>query len=97
MTGFTRDALADGLRFLAALARFLGAPMPVDAMRAEVRGRFAQREARFLDATRLALAVPDSAYARLLRHAGCASDEVAEASRARGVEGALAMLYRAGV
>ncbi len=97
MTGFTRDDLAVGLRFLAALPRFLRTPMTLEAMRAEVRGRFAQREARFLDATRLALAIPDSPYARLLRHAGCAIDEVAEASRARGVEGALAMLYRAGV
>jgi len=54
MTGFTRDDLAVGLRFLAALPRFLRTPMTLEAMRAEVRGRFAQREARFLDATRLA-------------------------------------------
>lgn len=97
MAGLTRDDLSVGLRFLSALPRFLRTPMPVEAMRAEVRDRFARRDARFLDALSLAVAIPGSPYARLLGHAGGSIGDVAEAVRRDGVEGALATLYRSGV
>jgi hypothetical protein len=97
MAGLTRDDLSVGLRFLAALPRFLRTPMTLDAMRATVRDRFARRETRLLDAVGMALAIPGSPYARMLGHAGCTIGDVAEAVRRDGVEGALATLYRAGV
>ncbi|CAG0968560.1 hypothetical protein BURK1_01098 [Burkholderiales bacterium] len=91
------DDLAVGLRFLAALPRFLRTPLPMGAMRAIVRERFAQRDERFLARFAEALRLPGSPYARLAEHAGCGEGDVASSVRRDGVEGALAMLYRAGV
>lgn len=86
-----------GLRFLAALPRFLRTPLAPEAMRAIVRDRFARRDARFLATVDRALRLPGSPYARLFAHAGCTAADVAAAVRRDGVEGALAMLFRAGV
>lgn len=97
MTGLTRDDLSVGLRFLAALPRFLRTPSTVDSMRAEVRDRFARRDARFLAAVDLALAIPGSPYARLFAHAGVASGDLPGLVRRDGVERTLVTLYRAGV
>lgn len=93
----SRDDLTTGLRFLAALPRFLRTPLSCDAMRAILRERFERREARFLAAVDLALAIPGSPYARLFAHAGCTAGDVAELAARDGVEGALAALLRAGV
>lgn len=97
MATLRRDDLTVGLRFLAALPRFLRTPLSLEAMRATLRGRFELREARCLAAIELALAIPGSPYARLFGHAGCAVGDVAGALRRDGVEAALATLYRAGV
>ncbi len=97
MPPFSRDDVAVGLRFLAALPRFLRTPLSLDAMRAIVRERFARREARFLACVARARALPGSPYARLLDHAGCTQEDVAAAVRRDGVEGALATLHAAGV
>ncbi|MEO8487758.1 MAG: hypothetical protein ABI585_15640 [Betaproteobacteria bacterium] len=86
-----------GLRFLAALPRFLRTPLAIGAMRVIVRERFAHREARMLATVDRALRLPGSPYARLFAHAGCAAGDVASAVRRDGVEGALATLYRAGI
>lgn len=92
-----RDDVAVGLRFLAALPRFLSTPLSIDGMRAIVRERFVRREARFLACVARARALPRSPYVRLLDHAGCTEGDVAAAVRRDGVEGALAALYAAGV
>ena len=86
-----------GVRFLAALPRFLRTPLALDTMRATVRDRLADRGARLISTVERALRAPSSPYARLFAHAGCTSGDVATAVRQEGVEGALAMLYRAGV
>ena len=44
----SRDDLTVGIRFLAALPRFLRTPLSIGEMRAIVRDRFARREVRFL-------------------------------------------------
>ena len=93
----SRDDLAVGLRFLAALPRFLRTPLPIGEMRAIVRDRFDRRETRFLERFAEACDLHDSPYARLMDHAGCTRDDVAASVRSEGVEGALAMLYAAGV
>lgn len=97
MTFVSRDDATVGLRFLAALPRFLRTPLSLEAMRASLRERFERREARFLAAVDLALAIPGSPYARLFAHAGCTAADVAVLAAREGVEGALAALFRAGV
>lgn len=86
-----------GLRFLAALPRFLRTPLSLEAMRAIVRDRFARREMRFAATVDRALRLPGSPYARLFAHAGCTAGDVASAVRRDGIEGALGALFRAGV
>jgi len=95
--GLSRDDLSVGLRFLAALPRFLRTPLAIGEMRTIVRERFARRAARFLARFSEACGLPGSPYARLMAHAGCTPDDVAASVRRDGVEGALAMLYAAGV
>jgi len=93
----SRDDLTIGMRFLAALPRFLRTPLAVDEMRTIVRDRFARRQARFLARFADACRAPGSPYARLMDHAGGTQDDVAASVRRDGVEGALAMLHAAGV
>lgn len=68
MRGFPgfRDDVAVGARFLAALPRFLRTPQSIEAMRADVRERFARREEHFLERFAEALQLPGSPYARLM-------------------------------
>jgi hypothetical protein len=91
------DDLRVGLRFLAALPRFLRTPLSIDAMHAIVRDRYARREERLLACVGRALRIPGSPYARLFAHAGATEGDFAASVRRDGVEGALAALYRAGV
>ncbi|MBK7331311.1 MAG: hypothetical protein IPI87_02450 [Betaproteobacteria bacterium] len=93
----SRDDLTVGMRFLAALPRFLRTPLSIGEMRAIVRDRFARREARFLARFAEACSLPGSPYARLMDHAGCTVEDVAASVRRDGVEGALATLHAAGV
>jgi len=97
MAGLTGDDLRVGLRFLAALPRFLRSPFSLEQARAEVRQRFEQRAARFLDRVTEACRVPDSPYAKLLGHAGCTLPDLRDRVAREGVEGALQELLRAGV
>lgn len=97
MAMLSRDDLSVGLRFLAALPRFLRTPLSVGEMRAIVRDRFERREARFLARFAEACRLPGSPYARLMDHAGCTEADVAAWVRREGVEGALSTLHRAGV
>jgi hypothetical protein len=92
-----RDDWRVGLRFLAALPRFLRSPLALDEMRAIVRDRFTRREALFLATVDRALRLAGSPYERLFAHAGCDACDVASAVRTDGVEGALSVLYRAGI
>lgn len=91
------DDLRVGLRFLAALPRFLRTPLSTDAARAIVRQRFERRTERFLGRVSDACRAPDSPYARLLDHTGCTLDDVRERVGREGIEGTLAALLRAGV
>ncbi len=91
------DDLRVGLRFLAALPRFLRTPLSIDQARAIVRERFAQRDQQFLDRLADACGGRDSPYAKLLAHAGVRFDDIRELVAREGVEGTLATLLRAGV
>ena len=62
----SRDDLTVGMRFLAALPRFLRTPLSIAGMRAIVRDRFARREARLLARFAEACGLPGSPYARLM-------------------------------
>jgi hypothetical protein len=92
-----RDDLGVGLRFLAALPRFLRTPRTIDDMRTVVRERFRDRESHFLARVAEALDLPESPYARLMTHAGCTIHDVADMVSRDGIEAALLQLYRAGV
>ena len=90
--------LRAGLRFLAALPRFLRTPIDPPRARALVRQRLAARDTDFLTLVRQAVhAHPRSIYRALLRHAGCEAGDLERLVRADGVEGALGVLARAGV
>ena len=91
------DDLRVGLRFLAALPRFLRTPLSIDAMRSIVDDRHARREERLLACVGRALRLPGSPYARLFAHAGATEGDVVASIRRDGVEGALRALFRAGV
>ena len=97
MAGLSGDDLRVGLRFLAALPRFLRSPFSLEQARAEVRQRFEQRPARFLESVTEACRVPDSPYAKLLQHVGCTLPDLRNSVAREGVEGALQELLRAGV
>ena len=97
MAGLSRDDLRVGLRFLAALPRFLRSPFSLEQARAEVRQRFEHRASRFLDRVTEACRVPDSPYAKLLGHAGYTLPDLRDRVAREGVEGALQELLRAGV
>ena len=102
MTNFSaakavRDDLGFGLRFLAALPRYLRAPRTVAEMRGVVRERFRHRESLFLARFAEALNLPESPYARLMAHAGITVHDVAETVSREGIEGTLLQLYRGGV
>lgn len=91
------DDLRVGLRFFAALPRFLRTPLSLDAMRAIVSERRARRARALIDTVTLACALPGSPYARLFAHAGLDPAGVGPMVRRDGVEGTLATLLAAGV
>lgn len=97
ITRLSADDLRVGLRFLAALPRFLRTPFSVEEARGIVRDRFARRAERFMARVKDACSRPDSPYRRLLGHAGCAPADVDAMVARDGVEEALARLYREGV
>jgi len=96
-TRLSAEDLRVGLRFLAALPRFLRSPFTLEQARAEVKLRFEQRADRLLDRVSEACRAPDSPYARLLRHAGCTQEDLRNSVTREGVEGALQELLQAGV
>ncbi|MFO1283957.1 MAG: hypothetical protein U1F51_16100 [Burkholderiales bacterium] len=91
------DDLRVGLRFFAALPRFLRTPLALGEMRAIVRGRLASRARLFAANVARACRVEGSPYARLFAHAGLDPREAAAMAARDGVEGALGTLLRAGI
>src|SRR5689334_8229211 len=91
------DDLGVGLRFLAALPRFLRTPRTIEEMRTVVRDRFRDRESHFLARIADAINLPESPYARLMTHVGCTMYDIADTVSRDGIEAALLQLYRAGV
>ena len=91
------DDLRVGLRFLAALPRFLRTPISLAEARDIVRRRFARRAELFLARVGDSYRRPDSPYRALLEHVGCGPEEVAALVAREGVEETLARLFRAGV
>ena len=97
LQGLSADDLRVGLRFLAALPRFLRTPFSLEEARAAVRERFTRRADRFLDRVADACRTTGSPYLRLLCYAGCTLEDVSEQVRKDGIEATLAALLRAGV
>ena len=101
----TRDTLRDELGKLrpqVAYARRLGpwlrAPLTLNTARTMVSTALERRETELVHTFRHGIyAEPDIPYRALLRHAGVELGDVEHAIRDRGVEGALAQLYDAGV
>ncbi len=90
--------LATLARFTRDLPRFLARPLDLDRAARIVGRRLKQREARFLATAERAIhGYPRSPYLRLLRAAGCELGELRTLVGREGLEGALAVLERAGV
>lgn len=86
------------VRFLRRVPAHLRRPLTVDHAASMVRERLARREADFLDLiTRTVYADPESPYRHLLALAGCERGDLEGLVREDGVEGALQVLFRAGV
>ena len=93
-----RRDLADGLRFLRRLPPLLRTRLDADAALATVRQRLATREQDFLALLRAAVFPhPTQPVHRLLARAGCAYGDVEQLVWREGLEGALLVLFRAGV
>src|SRR6476660_3137195 len=87
-----------GLRFLAALPRYLRRPLTPDEARREMRQMLATRAADFLYlARRVIYPRPDHPLLRLLTISGCEYGDLAGLVGKAGLEGALSELYRRGV
>lgn len=85
-------------RFLGCLPGHLRRPLTVEHAAATVRARLARREADFLHlVARTVYANPRSPYRRLLALAGCEQGDLERLVHAEGLEGALQVLFRAGV
>lgn len=93
----TGDDLGVGLRFLAALPRFLRTPLAIGEMREIVHDRMRRRDSRLVACVGRALRIPGSPYARLFAHAGCTEGDFAASVRHDGAVGALSALCRSGV
>jgi hypothetical protein len=92
------DSAVSGLRLLGAIPRLLLPAIGPARARAELAQRLAEREASFLDLVRLGVfAQPGSPYRGLLAAAGCELGDIERLVRERGVEGALAVLFRQGI
>lgn len=87
-----------GVRFAAALPRFLGTPPTSVGALEVVRARMGSRAAAFLDLVRDQIfASTDSPYLPLLRNAGCEFGDVQALVEREGLEDALHTLFRRGV
>lgn len=87
-----------GARFFAGLGPHLRRPVTVERARTIVCRRLEQRERDFLALVRLAVYGHESSpYRPLLHRAGCEYGDLERLVGQRGLEGALATLYRAGV
>jgi hypothetical protein len=87
-----------GAAFFRALQRHLERPISLDEAKATLRCRFERRERDFLDlAQRSVYTHRTSPYRQLLAHAGCEYGDLDRLVRHEGLEGALQVLYRAGV
>ena len=101
----TRDqaltALEDvvaGARFLWRLPSFLRRSVSAEDARAILRDRLQRRETDFLALVKHAVFEDrGSPYRRLLGWAGCEYGDIERLVRQRGVEGALSVLFQAGV
>lgn len=95
---FPRSDVADGLRLLWQLPRFLWRPPTSAEAVAQFRSQIAQREAQFLSFVRHAIYNHRrSPYRALLGHAGCEYQDCVRLVRQEGVEGALTTLSAQGV
>jgi hypothetical protein len=94
----TLEDLAVGARFLAHLPRVLRTPLGLDEARQVVARRLDRRGPAFVDHVRATVyAHPASPYRALLHHAACEAGDLEQLVRTEGLEGALFVLYRAGV
>ena len=90
--------LVSAARLAGGLPRFFRRPAPAAEAQATIRQRLERRRATFLELMRRAIfARPGSPYERLLRMAGCELGDLVGLVEREGVEGALGVLYRAGV
>ena len=90
--------IANGLRLLTGLPRFLRERLSTTAAREVLDRRFESRERDFLDLARRAIfAHPRSPYRALLRSAGCEYGDLERLVNERGLDEALRVLLREGV
>ncbi|MEO8603445.1 MAG: hypothetical protein ABI629_12785 [bacterium] len=93
-----RRDLIDGLRFLGRLSPLLRTRLTADAALATVRQHLATRQQDFLALLRAAVFPhPAQPVHRLLARAGCSYGDVEQLVRREGLEGALLVLFGAGV
>ena len=98
LLSLARDVII-GSRFVRDLpAYFLRAPLSPEEREHQIRGRLERRAADLMALLRAAVFLrPGSLNAALLRHAGCEEGDLSALLAREGVEGALAVLHRAGV
>jgi hypothetical protein len=93
-----RHDVVNGLHFLRRLLPVLRMRLEADAVLATVRRHLATREQDFLALLRAAVfSQPAHPVHRLLMRAGCTDGDVEQLVRREGLEGALLVLFRAGV
>jgi hypothetical protein len=86
------------LALAAALPRFLGDPFTVPRAEEEIKRLLDNRVDRFLELIRTQIyARPDSAYLRLLKHAGCEFSDLQRHVHHHGIEETLVELVKEGV
>ena len=92
------DELVASARFFPRLPSYFRRRLDAEEAHAALRRRREGRESDFLALVRRAVyGQPGSPYAALLRHAGCAYGDLERLVGQDGIEGALRVLYRAGV
>jgi hypothetical protein len=92
------DDLANGLRFLTGLPRFLRQPVELEQARTTMRSRLANRERDLLHVARVAIyGNSTSPYRPLLVQAGCELGDLERLVQQEGAEAALRALYQRGV
>jgi hypothetical protein len=92
------EDIGAGVRLLWDLPSFLRTPLSPAAARAALDRRLERRDQDFLDLARLAIfGATQSPYRRLLAHAGFSYGDLAALVHREGLDGALRVLYAAGV